>query len=171
MISSWFGAHHGACPRRSVQVNQLFRGPWADRFAGTTLAQPLIPQHHGPVNLASLVFRNGHVFDGRTHLPGHGVAVADGRVLAVVPENGLAMYTAPGAEVVDLDGGLVLPGFQDAHVLPVQAGVERLRCDLASVGAREDYLAAVRAYAEPDPAGPWVRGGGWAMSVFGGAGP
>src|SRR6478735_5070777 len=83
-----------------------------------------------PVHIADLVLRNGHVFDGRTHLPGHALAVADGRVLAVVPDTEIDAYAAPGAEVVDLAGGLVLPGFQDAHVHPVQGGVERMRCDL-----------------------------------------
>ena len=123
------------------------------------------------MNIASLLLRNGHVFDGRTHLPGHGVAVADGRVLAVVPESDLGAYAAPGATVVDLAGGLVLPGFQDAHVHPVQGGVERLRCDLSGVGTREEYLETVRAYADAHPDRPWVLGGGWAMPVFGPAGP
>jgi predicted amidohydrolase YtcJ len=174
MISSWVGASMVPVSGRLVQVNRLLRGRLTDWFGGTTLAEPLIPQHHVLVNLASLVFRNGHVFDGRTHLPGHGVAVADGRVLAVVPNDDLADlagYAAPGAEVVDLAGGLVLPGFQDAHVHPVQAGVERLRCDLTSASTREEYLVAVRAYAEAHPERPWVVGGGWAMPAFGAAGP
>ena len=85
------------------------------------------------MNIADLVFRNGHVFDGRTYLRGHGLAVADGRVVAVVPEADLGAYAAPGAEVVDLAGGVVQPGFQDAHVHPVQGGVERLRCDLSGL--------------------------------------
>ena len=59
------------------------------------------------MRIASLLFRNGHVFDGRSHLPGHGLAVADGRVLAVVPEEDLDTYAAPGADVVDLAGGVV----------------------------------------------------------------
>ena len=111
----------------------------------------------------TLVLRNGHVFDGRTHLPGHGLAVADGRVVAVVPDGDLDAYAAPGAEVVDLAGGVVQPGFQDAHVHPVQGGVERLRCDLTEGATEEDYLATVRDYLVEHPERPWVLGGGWAM--------
>jgi predicted amidohydrolase YtcJ len=123
------------------------------------------------VNIASLVFRNGSVFDGRTHLRGHGLAVADGRVVAVVPDEDLASYAAPGARVVDLAGGLVQPGFQDAHVHPVQGGVERQRCDLSGLGTPTEYLAAIRAYAEAHPERPWILGGGWAMPAFGPTGP
>ena len=37
----------------------------------------------------------------------------------------------PGPQVVDLAGGLLAPGFVDAHVHPVQGGLERIRCDLS----------------------------------------
>jgi predicted amidohydrolase YtcJ len=123
------------------------------------------------MNIADLVFRNGHVFDGRTYLRGHGLAVADGRVVAVVPEADLGAYAAPGAEVVDLAGGVVHPGFQDAHVHPVQGGVERLRCDLSGLSTPGEYLAAVKAYVAAHPDRAWVLGGGWAMPAFGPTGP
>ena len=120
---------------------------------------------------ASHVFRNGHLFDGRAHRPGHGLVVGDGRIVAVLPERDLEEHVGPGTEVVDLAGGLVLPGFQDAHVHPVLGGVERNRCDLTSLSTREDYLAGVRRYAEANPDRSWVLGGGWAMPAFGPAGP
>ena len=123
----------------------------------------------GPV----LVLRGGAAFDGHTYRPGHGVVVAGGRVRAVAPDADLASYVATGERVeeVDLAGGLVLPGFQDAHVHPVQGGLLRLRCDLAELETREDYLEAVASYAAAHPELEWVIGGGWTMSVFGTAGP
>ena len=120
-----------------------------------------------------LVLRGGAAFDGRRHRPGHGVVVADGRVRALAPDAELASYVGAGerAEEVDLAGGLVLPGFQDAHVHPVQGGLLRLRCDLAELDTREGYLDAVAAYAAARPDLAWVVGGGWTMSVFGTASP
>ena len=120
-----------------------------------------------------LVLRGGAAFDGHTYRPGHGVVVAGGRVRAVALDADLASYVATGERVeeVDLAGGLVLPGFQDAHVHPVQGGLLRLRCDLAELETREDYLEAVASYAAAHPELEWVIGGGWTMSVFGTAGP
>ncbi len=123
------------------------------------------------MRIASHVFVDGHVFDGRHHLRDHGLVVADGQVLAVVPAVDLLEYVGPGTEVVDLAGGLVLPGFQDAHVHPVQAGVERLRCDLSDLATPAEYVGRVRTYAEANPDRPWVLGGGWAMPAFGPHGP
>jgi predicted amidohydrolase YtcJ len=120
-------------------------------------------------NEGPVVFRNGGVFDGVRHRPGFGVVVAGGRVQQVAPDADLE--TPAGAEEIDLAGGLLLPGFQDAHAHPVQGGLERMRCDLSGIETRPGYLAAVRAYADANPDRLWVGGGGWSMAVFGAAGP
>ncbi len=68
------------------------------------------------------VFRNAAVFDGFRHLGSIGDVVVDGGRIA-----GIGVDSTPiGAYVVDVAGGLLLPGFTDAHVHPVQGGLERL---------------------------------------------
>ena len=119
----------------------------------------------------STVFRNGAVFDGTAHRPRHAVVVTGGRITAVVPESEAGEYVGRGATEIDLAGGMVLPGFQDAHAHPVQGGLERLRCDLSDLSTREEYLVAVKAYAEAHPQNLWICGGGWTLSVFGPTGP
>jgi predicted amidohydrolase YtcJ len=114
------------------------------------------------------VFRNGHVFDGHRHRPRTGLVVRGGRVQALAPE---AELDVAGAEVVDLAGGLVMPGFRDAHVHAVQGGLERIRCDLSELAAPEEYLRAVGDYARAHPDLSWVLGGGWGIASFGPAGP
>lgn len=117
----------------------------------------------------TLVLRNGHAFDGERHRPGHGVVVEGDRIVALAPDEDLPR--GAGVTEVDLAGGLVAPGFVDAHVHAVQGGLERIRCDLSELTTREDYLAAVRAYADAHPDLPWVQGGGWAMAAFPGGTP
>jgi predicted amidohydrolase YtcJ len=119
------------------------------------------------------LFRNGSVFDGRTYRPGWAVLVSDDRIEAVGAQDRLREYGASAGATteVDLAGGLVLPGFQDAHVHPVQGGLERMRCDLSALSTREEYLAAIKDYAEANPDRLWICGGGWSMGVFGPTGP
>ena len=117
----------------------------------------------------AVVLRNGAAFDGHRYRPGVGVVVVDGRIEQVGPD--AELEPPAGAEQVDLAGGLVLPGFQDAHVHPVQGGLERLRCDLSELDSREGYLEAVRSYARANPDLSWIGGGGWSMAVFGPTGP
>jgi predicted amidohydrolase YtcJ len=117
------------------------------------------------------VFRNGHLFDGRSHRPDTALVVSGGHVEAVVPEREITEYAGPGDAVVDLAGGLLLPGFQDAHVHPVQGGLDRLRCDLSDLEAPGDCLAGIGAYAAAHPEREWVTGSGWAIAPFGPGGP
>ena len=116
--------------------------------------------------MTTTAFVNGAVFDGHHHLGAATVLVEDGRIAAV------GDLDAPsGARVVDLAGGLVAPGFVDAHVHAVQGGLERTRCDLSEAGTRDEYLAVIKAYAEAHPDEPWILGGGWAMAAFPGGTP
>lgn len=118
--------------------------------------------------MTRLVFRNGTLFDGHRHRGPGAVAVEGGRIVAVGPEDEVA---APGQHLVDLGGGLLAPGFVDAHVHPIQGGLERLRCDLSAGRTREEYLATIAAYSATHPDLAWILGGGWAMPAFPGGTP
>jgi predicted amidohydrolase YtcJ len=98
------------------------------------------------------------------------VAVRAGRVAAAGPERDLAELRGPSTRVLRLDGGLVLPGFQDAHVHTAAGGLELAQCDLHEVEPAA-YAATVARYAADHPGDPWVLGGGWVMDAFGTGGP
>ena len=83
-----------------------------------------------------------------------------------------ATWSAPQTEVVDLAGGLLVPGFQDAHVHPVMGGLAT--CCGATCTApprREECLATVGAYAAAHPDLEWIVGGGWSMAALPGGTP
>ncbi|WP_084958201.1 amidohydrolase [Thermoactinospora rubra] len=117
-----------------------------------------------------ILFRGGRVFTAAGGFA-EAVLVRDGVIAAVGGEAELAGAASPGHETVDLDGGLLTPGFTDAHIHPVQAGLERAKCDLSEVYGLDAYLAKVAAYAESDPGREWIDGGGWDMSAFPGGLP
>jgi predicted amidohydrolase YtcJ len=117
----------------------------------------------------STLFRGGSVFDGHRHRPGHGLLVDHGKVVAVLDPAGLERVD-DDAHVIDLAGGLVSPGFTDAHCHPIQGGLERMQCDLTDGSTRQEYVAMVAEYAARYD-GPWIAGGGWAMAAFPGGTP
>jgi predicted amidohydrolase YtcJ len=122
--------------------------------------------------MPDLVFTNGAVFTAVAGGPDAStVVVREGRILGVGGDD-VRDVAGPGAEVVDLAGGLLVPGFQDAHVHPVEGGLERMRCNLSGEPVqREAYVAAVQRYAEAHPDLEWITGGGWAMAAFPGGTP
>lgn len=123
---------------------------------------------------ADLVFTGG-AYGGRVFVSdasrsrADAVAVRDGRIVALDREANALI--GPGTEVVDLDGRMLLPGFQDAHVHPLWGGLDMLRCDLADLSSQEAYLQRIAQYAAEHPDDEWVLGGGWQMSAFPGGTP
>jgi predicted amidohydrolase YtcJ len=115
-----------------------------------------------------VVFAGGRIFaaDGRAAFDG-AVAVRGGRIVAVGSGDEIRDLAGPDTRVVDLAGGLLVPGFVDAHVHPVGGGLERMRCDLTEMDTREAYLDAIRTYAHAHPDAEWITGGGWSMAAFG----
>lgn len=122
--------------------------------------------------MSSTLFTNGSLFDGHRHLGRGSVFVEDGRIVSLIPDDaGAVSGLPPDTEIVNLEGWLLAPGFVDAHVHPIQGGLERLRCDLSGLATREEYLDAIAAYAAAHPDAEWILGGGWAMPAFPGGTP
>ncbi|MFJ5093774.1 amidohydrolase [Streptomyces sp. NPDC088557] len=120
---------------------------------------------------ADLVFTRGPVFTAdpaRTRASS--LAVVGDRITAVGHDE-VRELVGPGTEVVDLTGKLLLPGFQDAHVHAVFAGMELAECDLTGTVGVGDYLELIRAYADTHPDRAWITGGGWSMESFDGGLP
>ncbi|MBL1101777.1 amidohydrolase [Streptomyces coffeae] len=121
---------------------------------------------------ADTVFVGGQVFTGTGPAPvDAAVAVGGGRILAVDDATTVRSLADAATEVVDLAGGLLIPGFQDAHVHPAVAGVQMLGCDLSDQRSADGYLAVVAQYAKDHPDAAWIRGGGWSMDIFPGGMP
>ena len=117
------------------------------------------PEHADTVLVGGSVFRDGGSRPG-------GVAVIRQRIALVGTDDEVRATVGPRTEVVDVAGGLVLPGFQDAHAHPLAAGVDMLRCDLTGCRSADDVLARVRDYADANPDLAWLLGSGWSMSDF-----
>jgi predicted amidohydrolase YtcJ len=116
---------------------------------------------------ADLAFVNGAVYTvDAARSRAQAVAVKGGRIVAVGSDDAIGEHLGPRTEVFDLDGRMLIPGFQDAHVHPVSGGVGRLQCDLHDLHSTEDYLLRVKTYAQEHPDREWILGGGWSMDVF-----
>jgi predicted amidohydrolase YtcJ len=116
---------------------------------------------------ADLVFRHGAVYtvDGPRSWA-EAVAVTQGRIVFVGTDAAAAAWIGPLTRVVDLTGKMLLPAFHDSHVHPVSGGIEAVECNLHGLASPDEVLAAIRAYAVAHPQAPWIRGGGWELTVF-----
>jgi predicted amidohydrolase YtcJ len=114
---------------------------------------------------ADTVFVGGSVLVDGTSRRG-ALAVRRGRIALVGSDEDVRTMVGPSTEVVDVTGGLVTPGFQDAHAHPLAAGVDLLRCDLNGSSSAQDTLARIAGYSVAHPEVTWILGSGWSMAHF-----
>lgn len=95
------------------------------------------------------------------------VVVRGDRIAYVGDEAGAREHAGLGAEVVDLRGGTLLPGFVDAHDhLLGTAVLLKTGLELNDVSDVRGYLEAIAEYARENPDLPIVRGYGFLPTAF-----
>ena len=123
----------------------------------------------GPVDL---IVTNATVYTAdRRGTTAEAVAVRGNQILRVGSAREIARLQRPQTVVVDARGGVVLPGFNDAHVDMIAGGLELAGADLSGAATAEEVLARVRAWSDANPQAPWVIGKGWAPAQFRGGLP
>jgi predicted amidohydrolase YtcJ len=111
---------------------------------------------------ADLILARGAVRTlGRTGLTPHShLAIAGGKVLACGGRDVMALR-GPKTRVVDLAGGAVLPGFNDAHAHVVYYGLTRFAADLSGARGIDDIVERLQAHARGLKSGEWQQGMGY----------
>lgn len=105
-----------------------------------------------------LVLQHGRVVTVDAEFSVHeALLVRDGRVLYVGANAEALAQAAPGAQVVDLQGKMVLPGLIDSHVHPSGAALHEFDHPIPEMNSIADVLAYVRQRAAALPAGQWIQ--------------
>ncbi|PTR27492.1 hypothetical protein C8K36_104114 [Rhodococcus sp. OK519] len=111
--------------------------------------------------------------DGRIYSPSApdatAMAVTDGTVVWIGEDRpGRALH--PGAEVIELDGAFVTPGFVDTHVHVTALGLQLTGLDLTAACSRSECLDLLRRFASEND-GAVIWGQGWDDSTWSDAAP
>jgi predicted amidohydrolase YtcJ len=99
------------------------------------------------------------------------VAIRDGVILAVGSGDSIASFIDSTTEVIDLTGGMALPGFHDTHTHPLEGGYLMRQCDLSEDGTSVDAIISHLRQCESEIDGEWIIGFGLDLSLFDANGP
>ena len=121
--------------------------------------------------IPDVVFVGGAVFDGSATTPKHSAVAVTGTQVTAVGGPELRDLAGNQTRIVELNGALVMPGFIDSHIHPIEGGLERMRCDLSGASSAAEYLSTIAEYAGANPDAEWILGGGWQAAAFPGGTP
>ncbi len=117
---------------------------------------------------ADTVVLHGMVWTGvssGTAQPG-AVALRAGKILAVGDSADIAQYIGSGTQIVDAQGGLVLPGFADGHTHFVDGGFQLASLDLRDATTPQEFVRRIAAFAKTRQPGQWILGGDWDHTLW-----
>src|SRR5205823_5229439 len=116
---------------------------------------------------ASLVIINGRLWTGTPAQPwAEALAARGDRIVAVGSNSDAESLINTKTRVIDLKGGLALPGFIDSHTHFIEAGFHLLSVDLRDASTPEEFARRIGNHAAMLPAGravqeSWITGGDW----------
>lgn len=123
---------------------------------------------HATAGPADLVFQHGSIYTvDAARSWAEAVAIRGGKIVYVGSDQGSARQIGPDTIVVDLKSRMMLPAFQDSHIHAVDSGMDAIALDLVGLKTVQEYVDAVKAYADAHPDKGWIVGSGWLMSAFG----
>ncbi|RBY89031.1 amidohydrolase [Blastococcus sp. TBT05-19] len=111
------------------------------------------------------IYRGAAVFTGADSPPAEALVVRGDRLLHVGSEVGAREAAGAGAEVVELSGGLVVPGFVDAHTHVLMTGDALTRVHLRDAPDLGTIQRRIADWAAANPEAPRVLGQGWLFSA------
>ncbi len=112
---------------------------------------------------AEIILTGGTVFRGLAGGVAEALAIAGGRVVAVGDDAQIAALAGPGTRRIALDGRMVVPAFNEAHMhlLPFGLGLSMVNLRAEEVRSLEEMRRRLRAAAAQAPKGAWVLGRGY----------
>ncbi len=112
--------------------------------------------------MADMVLFNGKIFTVNAAQPwAQAAAIRDGKFVAVGKDEEIKKLIGKETEVIDLQGKLALPGFNDAHLHFANGGLYLLGIDLRPAHDEKEFARILKDYIYKTPKGEWVTGGNW----------
>ncbi|MFT6368149.1 MAG: putative amidohydrolase YtcJ [Halioglobus sp.] len=122
--------------------------------------------------MSDLILRGASVYTLDPQKPwADAVAIANNTIIAVGSEQEISAYRSATTRIMDLDNAMVLPGFHDAHMHPLEGGFLQQYCDLSeATESVEAVTTKIRECAEESDQ-EWIIGFGIDLSLFPQNGP
>lgn len=111
---------------------------------------------------ADLILVNGKIYTVASGQPwADACAIKDGKFIAVGKSDAIRKYQGRITKVIDLNGRLVLPGFNDAHVHFADGGFYLAGINLRDARDEQEFIARIKNYAAQLNKGEWILNGNW----------
>ena len=122
-----------------------------------------------PEGQATLVISGARVWTGNPAQPwAEAVAAQGDRILAVGSTEQVMRLVGTKTRIIQANGGMLVPGFIDAHVHFTSGGAGLASVQLRDAATREEFVQRIAEYAASLEPGEWIIEGTWDHQNWGG---
>jgi len=115
---------------------------------------------------ADWIYKGGLIYTGDPANPIiEAVAVRGNQIVFVGKADDLSAWSGANTKTIHLDGGMLMPGFVDAHAHP-EFGVSKVGLNIVGVDSKEAILERIKNYVALNPGSKVLRGYGWNPSAL-----
>ncbi len=111
---------------------------------------------------ADLIITNAKVWTvDKANPTAQAVAVLGERIVAVGSNADVAAWQGSATKVVDADGKLLLPGFNDSHTHFIDGGIQLDSVQLNDAASVQEFTRRIGEQVKKTAKGEWILGGDW----------
>ncbi|KZN55129.1 hypothetical protein N474_16800 [Pseudoalteromonas luteoviolacea CPMOR-2] len=112
-------------------------------------------------NGATQVFTNGNIYTVNDTKPwAQAVAINNNKIVFVGSNENVQQYIGSTTQVIDLGGKMMMPGFHDVHMHPLESGSDATQFTIPQEASVDTYIALVQEAALQNPTAQWLIGYG-----------
>lgn len=111
---------------------------------------------------ADLIISNAKVWTGDKAQPAaQAVAILGERIVAVGSNADVEVWRGPNTKLIDAQGELLLPGFNDSHTHFAEGGQQLDAVQLNDATSAQEFVRRIGERAKKTPKGEWILNGDW----------
>ena len=118
---------------------------------------------------ATLGIINAHIWTGNPDQPwAEAIAINGENIILVGTSEEVQKLMNDSSKVIDAEGKMVSPGFNDSHIHFIDGGFGLSSVQLRDAKTKEEFIKRIADFAKTIPAGNWILAGDWDHTNWGG---
>ena len=124
-------------------------------------------------SVADIILSNGKIYTLNDKSKwAEALAIKDDKIIYVGSIEGVKSYKGTTTKSIDLDGKFVMPSFVESHLHPLSTAYDRnFKASLHELNSVDEYIEAIRQFAEANPNMKGIMGSGFVRTFFDSTGP
>ncbi|KZN44477.1 amidohydrolase [Pseudoalteromonas luteoviolacea] len=116
---------------------------------------------------STMVFVNGDIYTVNEDKPwAQAVAIKDNKIIFVGTTEQVQQHIGENTQVIDLKGKMMMPGFHDIHMHPLESGSDATQFTIPEAESTDTYIDLVADAAFQNPNAQWLIGYGHSIGTL-----